>query len=113
MFGNEQTIRLFFNSLHLTPDLAKYEEIPLNVSIFLISDITLLAAFHAILDLCTQHHIVIRGATGSLNFFNLHALNIFHKPLLCPVFTDVPSECNNIWKLPAWYASYIMSQKIN
>ena len=39
--------------LHLTPVLAKYDEIPLNViSIFLISSITFLAAFHARLDLC-------------------------------------------------------------
>ena len=66
IFGNKKTISLlysaiFFNFLHLTPDLAKYDKIPLNViRIFLISGITLLAAFHARLELCAQHHIVSR-----------------------------------------------------
>ena len=61
-----------FNSLLLTPDLAKYDKIPFNViSIFLISGISLLAAFHAILELCAQHHIVSRGPTGLLLFSNL------------------------------------------
>ena len=56
-FGNKQTIGLlysaiFLKTLHLTPDLAKYNEIPLNyISIFLIYSISLLAAFHAILNL--------------------------------------------------------------
>ena len=77
IFGNEKTIRLlyfaiFYNFLYLTLDLAKYDKIPLNViSIFLISGISLLAAFHARLELCAQHHIVSRGATGSLKFSNL------------------------------------------
>ena len=66
---------IFFNFLHLTPDYAKYDEIALNViRIFLISGITLLAAFHARLDLCAQHHIISRStrvATSSLNFSNL------------------------------------------
>ena len=58
IFGNEQTIWLLYSaifckSLNMTPDLAKYDEIPLNViRIFLISVISLLVAFHARLDLC-------------------------------------------------------------
>ena len=72
--ANNKVILLcnIFNSLHLTPDLAKYDKIPFNViSIFLIYGISLLADFYAVLELCAQHHIVSRGATGSLLFSNL------------------------------------------
>ena len=70
IFANEQIIRLwysaiFFNSLHLTQDLAKYDEIPLNViSILFISGILLLATLHARLDLFAQHHIISKKLLG-------------------------------------------------
>ena len=103
---------IFLNSLHLNPYLAKYDEIPLNsISIFLISGISLFDAFHARLGLFAQHHIASRGATISLNFSNIYSWNIFHKSLLCPVFTVVPLVSNDETSFIIKFVT-LLSQKI-